>query len=132
VAGPGALTASDHQSPDAVGEQLAGWGTVLRLETRGRLTGRAVAVAVGYVEEPDGSLLVAAGEPDADWARNLEADSHCRVTIGDRSWPARAEALDGAAAGRAVTGLILRYGTPAERLGHGPAFRLRPDTTEAR
>ena len=81
---------------------------------------------MGFLEEPDGSLLVAANEPDADWARNLEADTRCRVTVGDRSWEVRAEPLDDEAAGRVVTGLILRYGTPAERLGRGPAFRLRP------
>ena len=89
------------------------------------MTGRTVAVAIGFVEEPDGSLLVAAGDPDADWARNLEAEPRCRVTIGDRSWEALAEPLDRVAAGAAVRQLILRYGTPAEGLGRGPAFRLR-------
>lgn len=111
---------------DEIGEQLAGWGVAARIETRGRVSGRTVAVAVGFVEESDGSILVAAGDPDADWARNLEADPRCRVTIGDRSWAAVAQTLDPAAAGRAVTELIIRYGTPAERLGRGPAFRLRP------
>ena len=81
---------------------------------------------MGYLEEPDGSLLVAANEPDASWARNLEVDPRCRVRVGDRSWEAIAETLDAAAAAGVVTGLILRYGTPAERLGRGPAFRLRP------
>ena len=93
--------------------------------TRGRVTGRDVPVAVGYLEEPDGSLLVAASDPSADWARNLEADPRCTVTIGDRSWEAVAEPLDPAGSARAVTGLILRYGTPSEGLGRGPAFRLR-------
>ena len=97
-----------------------------RVETRGRVSGREIAVAVGYLEEPDGSLLVAANEPDADWARNLEADARCQVTVGSRSWEAVAEPLDDVAAGHVVRGLILRYGTPAERLGRGPAFRLRP------
>lgn len=106
-------------------EELAEWGKVVLIETRGRRTGRTVRVAVGFLEEPDGSLLVAAGDPDADWARNLEADPRCRVTVGDRAWDAVAEPLEREAAGRAVTGLILRYGTPAERLGRGPAFRLR-------
>ncbi len=69
---------------------------------------------------------MAAGEPDADWALNLEADPHCRVTLSDRSWEAIAVELDRAAAGRVVTGLILKYGTSAERLGRGPAFRLGP------
>jgi len=69
-------------------------------------------------------VLIAAGAPDADWARNLEADPRCRVSLGEASWEARAEPLDGPEAGRAVARLILRYGTPAERLGRGPAFRL--------
>jgi len=85
---------------------------------------------VGYVEEPDGSLLVAAGEADADWALNLRADRRCRATIGERSITLRAEELaDRAEHARAVRELILRYGTPAERLGRGPAFRLTPATT---
>lgn len=82
--------------------------------------------AVGFVEDDDGTLLVAAGDPEADWALNLEAHPGCRVTIGDRSWEAVAEPLDRPAAAAAVSALILRYGTPAERLGRGPAFRLVP------
>jgi hypothetical protein len=81
---------------------------------------------VGYIEDTDGSLAVAAGSPDAAWARNLEADPRCRVTIGGRALDMVAEELDAAEAARAVIALILRYGTPAEGLGRGPAFRLRP------
>ena len=111
---------------DELGEQLAGWGKVVRLETRGRSSGRPVIVAVGYVEEPDGSLLVAAGTPETAWARNLLAEPECTVTLGEATWAARAEPLDDVDAARAVRALILRYGTPAERLGRGQAFRLRP------
>jgi deazaflavin-dependent oxidoreductase (nitroreductase family) len=110
---------------DEVGEQLAGWGKVVRLETRGRVSGRPVEVAVGYVEDPDGSILVAAGTPEADWVRNLEADPRCTVFLGEIVHPAVAELLEGSDAQRAVRELILKYGTPAERLGRGPAFRLR-------
>lgn len=109
---------------DDVGEQLAGWGKVVRLETQGRVSGRPIEVALGYVESPDGSLLVAAGADDADWARNLEANPRCRVSLGDATWDATADLLTGPEAARAVTDLILRYGTPAERLGRGPVFRL--------
>lgn len=111
---------------DELGEQLAGWGKVLRLETRGRVSGRPVEVAVGYVEEPDGSFLVAAGSPEADWARNLDAEPACRVAVAGDLRPAIAQPLAGADANRTVRELILKYGTPAERLGAGPAFRLRP------
>ena len=109
---------------DELGEQLAGWGKVVRLETRGRTSGRSIAVAVGYIEEPDGSLLVAAGSDEAAWARNLLADPNVLVRIGDEEWTATAAPLAGAESARAVRELILRYGTPAERLGHGPAFRI--------
>ena len=111
---------------DDIGDQLTGWGVVVRIETRGRVTGEPAAVAIGYIEEDDGSLLVAAGSPDAFWARNLEADPRCRVTLGDRSRDLVAEPLDDDEAALAVRALILRYGTPAEGLGRGPAFRLRP------
>jgi deazaflavin-dependent oxidoreductase (nitroreductase family) len=108
-----------------IGAQLAAWGKVAIVETRGRRTGRAVRAAVGFIEEPDGSLLVAAGDPEADWARNLEEEPTCTVTIGQAMTERLAEPLDEAAASAVVVGLILRDGTPAERLGRGPAFRLR-------
>jgi hypothetical protein len=93
---------------------------------------------VGFVEESDGSLLVAAGEPDADWALNLLAAPSARVTVAERTWAVSAEPLVDAEHARAVRELILRYGTPAERLGAGASFRLRPagrlaaDATAAR
>jgi deazaflavin-dependent oxidoreductase (nitroreductase family) len=111
---------------DDVGDQLIGWGTVVRIETTGRISGSSAAAAVGYIEEADGSLLVAAGSPDASWARNLEAEPRCRATIGDRTLEMLAEPLEPAEAAQVVVKLILRYGTPAEGLGRGPAFRLRP------
>ena len=111
---------------DEIGDQLTAWGKVVRIETHGRVSGQSVATAVGFVEEADGSLLVAAGEPDADWARNLEADPICSVTVGERTWQATAELLPAREAAAVVRELILRYGTPAERLGRGSAFRLRP------
>jgi deazaflavin-dependent oxidoreductase (nitroreductase family) len=99
---------------------------VALIETRGRETGRIARAAVGFVEEPNGSLLVAAGDPDADWALNLVAEPHCRVTIGDRATETEAVELDGPDRSHAIRELILKYGTPSERLGHGPVFRLVP------
>lgn len=48
------------------------------------------------------------------------------MQIGDRRWAVRAEPIEGPLRNRALRELILRYGTPAEQLGAGPAFRLRP------
>lgn len=128
-ASPGRVAGAERPGAaltDELGEQLAGWGKVVRLETRGRISGTPASAAVGYLDEPDGSILVAAGDPDADWARNLETDPHCRATIGERTFDAIGERLDGAEAAQTVVGLILKYGTSAERLGRGPVFRLRP------
>jgi deazaflavin-dependent oxidoreductase (nitroreductase family) len=116
------MTGSDAE----IGRQLAAWGKVAILETRGRVSGSPAIAAVGYLEEADGSLLVAAGSPDADWARNLEADPTASVTVGGRRGTFRAEPLEGPERNAAIASLILRYGTPAEGLGHGPSFRLVP------
>jgi deazaflavin-dependent oxidoreductase (nitroreductase family) len=108
-----------------VGEQLAAWGKAALIETRGRVTGNPVRVHVGFVEEADGSILVAAG-PGAQWAANLLADPACTVVVSGRSFRGLAEPLAGPTLAIAIRELILRYGTPAERLGAGPAFRIRP------
>lgn len=131
-ASPGRVAGAERRTwvalTDELGEQLAGWGKVVRIEIQGRISGAPIRVAVGYLEAPDGTLLVAAGEPDADWARNLDANPRGRATIGDRTFDFDSEPLDGADAAEAVVGLILKYGTSAERLGHGPVFRLRPSS----
>jgi deazaflavin-dependent oxidoreductase (nitroreductase family) len=106
-------------------EELVADGWVIRIETQGRSTGRTRAVAVGYVSDPDGSLLIAANEPTTAWARNLLADPSCRVTHRDATFDAVAEPLERADHVRVIRELILRYGTPSEDLGRGPSFRLR-------
>jgi len=122
------MTGSDAE----IGRQLATWGKVAIIETRGRISGQPARAAVGFLEEPDGSILVAAGDPDAAWARNLEADGRCLVTVGQVSAWFDAEPLAGAERNAAIGGLILRYGTPAEGLGRGPSFRLRPAEPDPR
>ncbi|HEY5437075.1 MAG TPA: nitroreductase family deazaflavin-dependent oxidoreductase [Candidatus Limnocylindrales bacterium] len=106
-------------------DDLVAWGRVLRIETRGRLSGRPAQAVVGFVERPDGSLVVAAGSLEADWGRNLLADPACRVTIAEATVDAVARELGGVEHAAAVRDLILKYGQPAERLGAGPAFELR-------
>ena len=106
-------------------DELVASGRFVRIETSGARSGRVRPVTVGFVD--DGlSVLVAAGSAGTAWARNLFADPVCRVRIGDRSFDALAEPLDDREHARVIRELILRYGTPAESLGHGPSFRLRP------
>ena len=97
----------------------------------GRTSGRPRSVAVGFVQEPDGSVLVAANGPEHDWGRNLLADPHVTVEIGERRFPAVAEELGRDDHIRTIRELILRYGTPSEGLGSGPSFRLRPVAEDA-
>jgi deazaflavin-dependent oxidoreductase (nitroreductase family) len=105
-------------------DDLVAWGRVLRIETRGRVTGRTARAVVGFVERDDGALVIAAGSVDAAWALNLAAEPACRITIADATWAADAQPLSGADRAAAVRDLILRYGTPAEGLGTGPVFAL--------
>lgn len=95
------------------------------LETRGRISGKRVRTAVGFVEDDDGSLLVAAGTEESDWALNLRRTPQCTATIGERTAHYLANEVDADERNQALTRLILKYGTPAERLGRGPVFRLR-------
>jgi F420H(2)-dependent quinone reductase len=60
------------------------------------------------------------------WAANLLADPACRVELADRTFAASAEPLEPGEHARTIRDLILRYGTPAESLGRGTSFRLRP------
>jgi len=91
-------------------------------------------VTVGFVDDatdPHGAVFVAASTPDTDWGLNLLDDPACRVTIGERVFDAVAEPLEDADHARVIAAMILRYGTPAEGLGHGPSFRLRPIVVES-
>jgi deazaflavin-dependent oxidoreductase (nitroreductase family) len=111
---------------DPVGVQLAAWGKVAMLETIGRRSGQPVQTAVGFIDEDDGSILVAAGSDTADWVLNLRANPRARATVGERSADyGQAVELEGDERSAILVALILKYGTPAEGLGHGPVFRLR-------
>lgn len=106
---------------ESLEDELVGSGRYLRLEAAGARSG----VVVGFVDRPGGAVAIAGG-PDAVWPRRLRAAPGCRVTIADRTFDAEASELDGADHAAVVRELILRYGTPAERLGSGPVFVLRP------
>lgn len=113
---------------DPIAATMAEAGDVLVIDVPGRRTGRRIRTPVGYIAEPDGSLLVAASTEYTQWARNLAAAGECIVTIGADQGVYDAIRLPDDERGRVVAGLILRYGSPAERLGAGPAFRLVPRT----
>jgi deazaflavin-dependent oxidoreductase (nitroreductase family) len=110
-------------------DDLVASGRFARIRALGGRTGLTRSVTVGFVDDdggPPGSILVAAGGLDSAWARNLLANPSCRVDVGARSFDAVAEPLTPVEHARAVRELILRYGTPAEGLGRGESFRLRP------
>jgi deazaflavin-dependent oxidoreductase (nitroreductase family) len=105
---------------------LATWGKVIRLETTGRRSGQRRIVTIGFVAADAGALLVAASSPSTGWAANLDADPACVVELDGERRPFSATRLGPHERAVVVRDLILKYGTPAERLGAGPAFRLEP------
>ena len=110
-------------------DDLVASGRYVRIATRGRRSGASRDVTVGFAESesgPSGSIVVAAGDTEADWALNLLVEPRCDVRVGDRAFEAMAEPLEGADHATAIRALILRYGTSAEGLGRGPSFRLVP------
>jgi deazaflavin-dependent oxidoreductase (nitroreductase family) len=110
-------------------DDLVASGRFARVRTIGGRTGLDRTATIGFVDDEDGSsgsILVAAGSTDTGWARNLMADPACRVEVGARAFDAIAELLTPVEHARTVRDLILRYGTPAEGLGRGASFRLRP------
>lgn len=110
-------------------DDLVASGRFVRIRAVGGRTGTFRSVTVGFVDDedgPPGSVLVAAGTQESAWARNLLANPVCRVEVGDRAFEAVAELLKPTDHARAIRALILRYGTPAEGLGRGQSFRLRP------
>jgi deazaflavin-dependent oxidoreductase (nitroreductase family) len=113
--------------PESFEDDLVAWGRAIRLETRGRRSGLPRHAVIGFVEAADGALLVATASEASHWARNLQRDPRCRVEREGRAAPYRARRLDPREHRSVVTALILKYGTPAERLGDGPSFRLDPD-----
>lgn len=121
------MTADGPGQPRSLEGDLVAWGKVIVLETRGRHSGATRRATVGFLEEDDGVLLVAAADDGAEWARNLIAHTSCRVERDGQLSERIAHRLEGDEHDAVVAGLILKYGTPAERQGGGPAFRLVTD-----
>jgi len=103
--------------------ELAALGKIVVLETIGRRSHAPRRVTVGFVEDGE-DLLVAASSEATHWARNLAREPSCFTELRGVRTRRQALALSGSEAEAAVVALILKYGTPAERLGGGPAFRL--------
>ena len=101
-------------------------GLVITLESIGRRSGLPRTVTIGFLEHGHDVLLVAASSDDSHWAANLLARPACSVVLRQQRRDYVAIRLDDEQRAAAVSGLILKYGAPAERLGAGPAFRLEP------
>jgi deazaflavin-dependent oxidoreductase (nitroreductase family) len=115
-----------------VDDDLVRDGRYARLDLRGARSGLPRPVTIGFVERPDGTLVVAA-RGDTAWSANLRSSPSVRVTIGSRTFAATAVLLEPGDPRRAeaIRDLILRYGTPSERLGSGPVFALTPQPATA-
>ena len=107
---------------------------VLLLETTGHKTGQSRTVGLSHLES-DGRYFVMASyageDRDPAWAKNLRAHPRATVSIGGRSTPVVARALDGAER-EAIFARFVEvdpaYGEYRERTTREiPVFELRPD-----
>ncbi len=94
---------------------------LLLLTTTGRRTGRARTCGLNYAQEGDVIYVISGWGPRADWYRNLIVEPRVRVQIGERTWAARAVAVEGAGDRRRVVRLIRGSGS-----SQGPPKILRP------
>lgn len=108
------------------GERMASSGRMAMIETVGRTSGNRYRTPVGYVRHDDGSVWLGAGRAEAQWPKNLLATPRCRVRIGGSELDYEAIALAGEERARAVAAIQAKYGAPAQRVGTGPVFVLRP------
>lgn len=109
------------------GARMAKTGRFVLIETVGRTSGKRHATPVGYVQAPDGTLLVGAGAPGAHWAQNLVANPGCRASLEGATRGYTAIVLTGAEREAALRAIKGRYGPGmADRIGAGPVFRLEP------
>ena len=115
--------------PLTAGERTSAWSSPggARSPARDARSSRAdVRTAVGFVEDDDGTcswLPATSVGLGAQPARQSSVHGH----IEERTADYTAREVSEADRGPAVVALILKYGTPAERLGRGPVFRLTPD-----
>ena len=115
---------TEPEATRSVEADLTAWGKTVVLETVGRASGRARRVTLGFIEESHETILVAASDDTTQWALNLVAEPHCHIERDGSRRAGRAVLLPPEERNAVVAGLILKYGTPSERLGRGPAFRV--------
>ena len=118
------MTRDSSDTSRSLEADLVAWDKVIIIETKGRHSGRQRRAAVGFVETAGGALLVAANDDATHWGQNLMADPNCRVQRRGVFTASSAVLLGDQERRAVVTDLILKYGTPAEQQGSGPAFRL--------
>ena len=107
---------------------MAGHGRVVWLTTKGRRTGRPRSVAVGFADEPDGSVLVAANDDSTAWARNLLVEPIVREAEA-RLRPAPVRQGEGEACGTAVEGAMTTTLIAELIKGSAPGWpRIEDDT----
>src|SRR5262245_49260920 len=66
----------------------------LYLTTTGRRTGLPREIEIWFTERSGRFYLIAEHRHEANWVRNIAADSRVRVRLGDRRFEARARLVD--------------------------------------
>src|SRR5215213_7527442 len=90
----------------------------LYLTTLGRRTGRPHRIEIWFAAEDGRMYLLAGGRERADWVRNLRADAHVTVELGDETRAGAARVLEAGTAEdrRARELLVGKYRTDDDDL----------------
>lgn len=119
---PGRLTRLAARAPLRLYQLKLGWllgERFLRLEHVGRKSGLARHCVLEVVDhDPEtGSYTVASGwGRTSQWFQNVTANPAVRVTVGLRTWPARAMCLDRDAAAQAFCRYAAKHPTAFRKL----------------
>ena len=116
--------AHDHTNDERIAEAVAA-GRLAILDTAEDAPTRRLRTPVAFAERPDGSLVVAAHDATAHWARALRSDPRCRHETRGIVLDDLARELTGAERDAAAAELALAYGPVAVR-SSAPLFELRP------
>lgn len=116
--------AHDHTHDERIAEAVEA-GRLAILETSGPAPTGRMRTPVAFAERPDGSLVVAAHDATAPWARALRSDRRCRHETRGIVLDDTARELTGAEREAAAAELALTYG-PVAVPSTAPVFELRP------
>ncbi len=113
------------EMPGWMASMMLRMGMLAEITVVGRKSGLERTAMINKKVMVDGSVLVAAGGEEHQWARNLRAAGRCKLTIKGQTAEYTAAELAGDERLSAAKSLAPPFADPAKSVA-GPVFRLTP------